>query len=126
MSRILLVDDDESFRKMLRITLGKMGHQVVEAPNGKEALKLFQDSPPDLVMTDLIMPEKEGLETIRELRRSNPMVKIIAMSGGGRVNPGDFLKVAKILGANTVLAKPFTNEELTAALRDVSGGTSRP
>ena len=98
MPKILLVDDDDSFRKMLRLTLTKMGYDVVEARDGKEALVLHHQLSPDLVLTDLIMPEKEGLETIEELRRVYPGIKIIAMSGGGRLSATNYLKVAKLMG----------------------------
>ena len=120
-SHILLVDDDELFRSMLRITLTKMGFTVLEARNGREALELFEQEPPEVVMTDLVMPETEGLEMIRELRRRDPHVKIIAMSGGGRVGATDYLKIAKALGANRVLAKPFSNEEMYFALTELLG-----
>jgi DNA-binding response OmpR family regulator len=119
MRRILLVDDDDSFRKMLRLTLVKLGYDVLEAGDGKEALRLIHEAPPDVVMTDLIMPEKEGLETIQALRRTHPSVKIIAMSGGGRINARDFLVVAKLFGAHRTLIKPFSNQEMTAALDEL-------
>lgn len=126
MPRILLVDDDDPFRKMLMLTLTKMGHHVMEARNGKEALKLFAHVAPDLVISDLIMPEKEGLETIGELRRKHPGVKIIAMSGGGRVSATDYLKIARALGADHVLAKPFSNDELKAAVAGLVAAMSAP
>ncbi|MFY9926104.1 MAG: response regulator [Opitutaceae bacterium] len=119
MKRILLVDDDDLFRRMLALILTKLGYEVREARNGKEAIKLFDDSAPDVVLTDLIMPEKEGLETIAELRQSHPQVKIIAMSGGGRVSAFDHLRVAKAMGADQILAKPFSNEAVAAALEMV-------
>src|SRR5689334_3792337 len=98
MSRILLVDDDESFRKMLRLTLAKLGYQVVEAADGREALQRQQTEPAAVMITDLIMPDMEGIETIQEFRSRYPAVKIIAMSGGGRVSATDFLKVAGVFG----------------------------
>jgi DNA-binding response OmpR family regulator len=119
MTRILLVDDDESFRRMLHLTLVRAGYDVVDAGDGNKALKLFRAQPPDLVLTDLIMPDREGLETIMELRSIQPDVKIIAMSGGGRSRPGDYLKVARQMGAARVLAKPFSNQELLDAVRAV-------
>ncbi len=104
---------------MLALILTKLGYEVREACNGKEAIKLFDDSAPDVVLTDLIMPEKEGLETIAEIRQSHPHVKIIAMSGGGRVSAVDHLRVAKAMGADQILAKPFSNEAVAAALEMV-------
>lgn len=120
MARILLVDDDEPLRKALRLTLVKMGHEVLEARNGYEALHLYAAEPPELVLTDIIMPEKEGLETIQELRRLNPSVKIIAMSGGGRGSGIDYLKVAKKMGVALTLNKPFSSEAMAAAIKEVT------
>jgi len=121
MPRILLVDDDDSFRKMLRLTLARMGHVVFEARNGREALRLYAQIPADVVMMDLVMPEKEGVETIEELRQKYPAVKIVAMSGGGRVSASDYLKIATAMGANRTLAKPFSNDELELTLQDLLG-----
>ena len=121
MPRILLVDDDDSFRKMLRLSLVRLGHEVVEARDGKEAVRLVREGPPDVMVTDLVMPEKEGLETIDEVRRQYPGLKIIAMSGGGRVNASDYLKIARAMGADQVLAKPFSIDEIAASLSSVLG-----
>jgi CheY-like chemotaxis protein len=119
MPKILLVDDDEPFRKMLHKTLERAGYQVQDAPNGKAALELYRQEPTDLIITDLVMPEKEGLETIMELRRLNPAVKIIAMSGGGRMNPEVNLVMAQRLGAKRTLAKPFSQQEILDAIARV-------
>jgi CheY-like chemotaxis protein len=116
--RILLVDDDPSFRPMLAETLSRLGHDVVTATNGDEALALFREDAIDLVITDLIMPEREGLDVIRTLRRRAPNLKIIAMSGGGRNSPVTYLEIAKRLGAATVLAKPFSTEQLKSAIAE--------
>ncbi len=121
MPRILLVDDDDSFRKMLRLSLVRLGHEVVEARDGKEAVRLVREGPPDVMVTDLVMPEKEGLETIDEVRRQYPGLEIIAMSGGGRVNASDYLKIARAMGADQVLAKPFSIDEIAASLSSVLG-----
>jgi DNA-binding response OmpR family regulator len=112
MPKILLVDDDVSVRGFVRIALTEMGHQVTEAGNGNEGLRSFERSPTDMVITDLVMPEQEGLETLAIYRKMHPGVKIIAMSGGGRGNASDYLKMAKIMGADLVLAKPFSIDEL--------------
>lgn len=117
MSRILLVDDDASFRAMLGITLRKMGHEVLEARDGKEALHLWEAEPPDCVITDLMMPDKDGLETIGAMRHQQPDVKIIAMSGGSRSSHMDYLPVAKRMGAICTLHKPFTPEALAEAIK---------
>jgi DNA-binding NtrC family response regulator len=112
MSDILLVDDDDQLRTMMRLVLQRAGHTVREASDGHEAMSLFRDRPGDLIVTDLVMPEKEGLAVILEMRRINSQVKIVAMSGGGRVNPDNYLEVAKKFGAGDVLRKPFSNQEL--------------
>ncbi|HLQ36671.1 MAG TPA: response regulator [Planctomycetota bacterium] len=116
MPHILIIEDDDSLRKMLRLTLAKMGHTVAEAQNGKEGLAIHGKAPADIVLTDLIMPEMEGLETIMRLRRTHPGVKIIAMSGGGRGKAIDYLQAAKWMGAAQVLAKPFSEKDLAAAI----------
>jgi CheY-like chemotaxis protein len=121
MPRILLVDDDESFRPMLHETLERFGYEVVVAVNGNEALDRYRERPADLVLTDVIMPEKEGLETIREIRREWPDAKIIAMSGGGRTTPENYLKMAQNMGAAKVLTKPFSNRDLLDAIEGVLG-----
>lgn len=119
--RILLVDDDEQFRKMLRKMLVRMGFEVIEARDGKEAIEIFQRDPVDLVMTDIIMPEKEGLETIGALKRKLPGVKIVAMSGGGRGSATDYLKVAMMMGADRTIPKPFSSENLETLLASLFG-----
>lgn len=122
MLRLLLIDDNAMLRKALRIALGQMGYAVTEAANGAEALARFREQPVPLVVTDIVMPEKEGLETVRELRALAPQVKIIAMSGGGTGAAGDYLRMAKILGADRVLQKPFSDDDLAAVIRELLGG----
>lgn len=122
MSRILLVDDDELLRSMLRIAIGKMGHTVVEAANGNEALARCTEEVPELVLTDIIMPEREGLETIGQMRQRYPKLRIIAMSGGSRLYASDVLKAAKLMGACDILEKPFTNQQLASALETALAG----
>ncbi len=121
MTRILVVDDDEPLRKVVFLSLRLMGHDVIEASNGRAALKLCEIEPPEIVLTDLVMPEKEGLETIRELRCTHPDVKIIAMSGGGRNNAQNYLDIALRMGAVCTLQKPFSHEQLAAAIAAASG-----
>ena len=117
MARILLVDDDEILREMLKISLERLGHTVVQAADGDEALRQCRAQAPDVVLTDLIMPGKEGLETIMELRKLLPKVPIIAMSGGGVNSPGGYLELAGRFGAVRVLSKPFGQPELAEAIR---------
>ena len=120
---ILVVDDDASFRGMLQSMLERQHHAVVVAQDGSEAMKRFREQPPDLVITDLIMPDKEGLETIREIRRGNADIRIIAMSGGGRVSPATYLSIALDMGADAVLAKPFSSQQLLDAIEAALAST---
>jgi CheY-like chemotaxis protein len=117
MQRILVIDDDEQMRALLRDILERAGYEVTEAQHGLEGLRLFRACPADLVVTDLIMPEKEGVETILELRAEFPEVPIIAVSGGGRNGPRDYLEIAARLGARRTVAKPFTRQEILAAVQ---------
>jgi two-component system, chemotaxis family, chemotaxis protein CheY len=118
-SLILVIDDEEPVRTVLRQMLEKDGYEVEEAPDGAVGLSLLQDHPIDLVITDLFMPEKEGIETMREVQKSFPQVKIIAMSGGGRMGKLDFLPMAESFGAQRTLAKPFERKELLETVRAV-------
>lgn len=126
MAQILLIDDDEAVRDMLRETLLHFGHSVIEARNGDEGLKLFSAAKPDLLITDIVMPEKEGLGLLLELRKQSPPVKVIAISGGGRAPGMDYLRIAQLLGAAKVLAKPFSNGALIAAVNELLGGDGAP
>jgi DNA-binding response OmpR family regulator len=121
MARILVIDDDVMLQVMLKEALTLLGHEVRQAFDGKEGARLCREAPPDLVLTDIMMPEQDGLQTIRELRRSCPEVKIIAMSGGSHVLPElDSLPFASKFGARQVLYKPFAHDELKAALSAVA------
>lgn len=121
MANILVVDDEELFRTTLCQMLEEAGHAVLEAANGEEALRIFDGSAVELVVTDIIMPEMEGIETIKELLQRNPKLEIIAISGGGRANIADYLEFAKKLGANSALSKPFRKEELLKAVNAALG-----
>ena len=112
MARILVVDDEELARFTIRDILETAGHEVVEAANGNEAIAFQKANPCDLMITDIIMPEKEGVATIIELKRDYPDLKIIAISGGGRTKNLDFLQLADEFGADKILAKPFLEDEL--------------
>ena len=126
MARILLIDDDDSVRSVLSKILAHYGHTVIEARNGNEGLELFKDARADLLITDIVMPEKEGLEVLMELRKIHPPVKIIAISGGGRFSAMDYLQTAKLMGATRVLEKPFTQEVLMTTINEllVDGGAN--
>lgn len=113
---VLLIDDDDRVRRTVSIMLKYLGHDVCEADNGVTGVSKFQEQVPDLVITDIIMPDKEGIETISEIKQLNPDMKIIAMSGGGRIKNTDFLKLASTIGATVTLSKPFDDEELAEAI----------
>jgi DNA-binding NtrC family response regulator len=119
MARILLIDDDDALRTVLRLTLTHLSHTVIEARNGKEGLDLFPQARADLVITDIVMPDVEGFAVLMALRKKDPPVKIIVMSGGGRVSATDYLRIATQLGATKVLAKPFSNAALVAAIDEL-------
>jgi CheY-like chemotaxis protein len=119
MARILVIDDDDHVRAVVRIGLESAGHQVLEASDGQLGLTAYAKHAPDLVLCDIFMADKEGLETIRDLRSKYGDVKIIAMSGGLHGGEIDFLPVAKKFGASLVLAKPFHMQNLMAAVDEL-------
>lgn len=122
MPRLILVEDDPQVRGMLSETLREEGYDVVEASNGKEAVTLFRESPAELVITDIIMPEQDGVETIHALRREFPDVKIIAISGGSANIRGDYLLgTANALGAIKTFNKPVDMNELLETVKNVVG-----
>ena len=118
MTKILLVDDDDAFAEMTQKVLTACGYAVVRARNGKEALQLYDPQTVSLVLTDLIMPEMDGMELIVKLEQLDPAVRVIAMSGGGRANPEAYLPLAERLGAVKTLAKPFPLETLRQAVAE--------
>ena len=120
MKQILIIDDDTQFRLMLRRILEKEGYEVFEAADGKQGLTCFRNTQTDLVITDIIMPEKEGVETIVALRKEYPSVKIIAISGGGRNAPGDYLTLAKKLGAHVTMEKPLNRNYLLEEVKHLT------
>ena len=112
MAQILIIDDDPSVRLTLRSALESVGHLVTEAADGNEGIEQFIADPTELVITDILMPNKEGLETIMKLRKIKQNLPIIAISGGGRIKAVDFLEAAKDLGADAVVKKPFHMADL--------------
>lgn len=122
MARILLVDDEAGARRVIRRMLESANHEVTEAPDGTDALKQFADGTFDLVIMDLIMPGKEGIETIIEMRRARPETRVLAISGGGQLKAEGLLDMAGALGATGTLTKPFTSTELAAAVAQVLTG----
>lgn len=121
MAKILVIDDSEDIRLLLHQALQSVGHSVVEAADGEEGIRSYREHRPDLVITDIVMPNKEGLETIMELRKEFPEVKIVAMSGGTRGMVISFLPAAKKLGADYTLPKPFDLAEMLAIVDDALG-----
>jgi DNA-binding response OmpR family regulator len=112
MHNILVVDDEDAIRGLINITLTNVGYSVLEAHNGKVASRLLAQDVPDLLITDLLMPEKEGIELIQEVRTHYPKLPIIAMSGAQTEKTGLYLQMAGSLGADYTLAKPFALAEL--------------
>jgi CheY-like chemotaxis protein len=108
MAGILLVEDDHDLRTMLKSSLQKGSHLIIEASDGKEALQKFKSLLIDLVITDLVMPEQDGIGLIMELKKIKPDIKVIAISGGGKAGPANYLSIAETLGADAVFAKPFS------------------
>jgi DNA-binding response OmpR family regulator len=117
--RVLVVEDDPSTQRALATILRQEGYTVIQARDGAEAIRLWRDSGADLVLMDLVMPDKDGIETIVELRASDPDIRIVAMSGGAGIdNPRiDLLGDAKMLGAMLTIDKPFTPAEVIAVVR---------
>ena len=119
MAKILIIDDDPSILTMLKKMLEKAGYEVDTASNGSEGLKKIESCPPDLLVTDIVMPEKEGLELICYLKGKNPGLKIVAISGGGRFNYEGYLTGAKLLGADLIFQKPLVHKEFVQAVSDL-------
>ncbi len=114
MAKVLLVDDEEMVRYALGKALRKAGHEVLEAADGVKVPSIIETEGADILVTDIIMPDQEGLGTIREVRGQYPRLPIVAMSGGGRMAGTDYLAMAKSLGADAILSKPFDKSELLA------------
>lgn len=112
MKKLLVIDDDEQFREFMRDALTDQGYEVILADNGSEGMRSATELSPDLVITDIVMPEKEGVEVLMELRTNDKNLPVIAMSGYNKGNADSYLKIAQKLGASAVLSKPFTISEL--------------
>lgn len=122
MHRILVIDDDFAVRELLRRTLEGAGYHVQVAADGEVGMRLFREDPTDLIIADIIMPGKQGIDTIAELKRDFPHVGIIAISGGGkRIGPYSYLMLAKQWGAEKVFNKPLKRNELLEAVHELLG-----
>jgi CheY-like chemotaxis protein len=119
MARILIIDDESLVRDTLCQYLEAAGHELFVAENGKQGLEVFQSRKPDLVISDVHMPTKEGISTLVELRRISPRAKIILMSGGARSGKTDYLELAQRLGAAAVLRKPFRRAPVMELVRKI-------
>ena len=115
MALVLVIDDAVVMRDLVRRMLAQTSHSIIEAEDGEAGLTLFSRHRPDVVITDLFMPNKEGIETIRDIRRTKGNTKIIAMSGGA-TQGDEYLTAAKELGADAVLPKPFGRRDLLALI----------
>jgi CheY-like chemotaxis protein len=116
MTHILVIDDELSIRTLIRQVLEDEGYHISEADDGEQGLIMLRNTPVDLIVTDIFMPNKEGIETIRTMRQQFPHIKILAISGGGTRMMSDTLPAARQFGAHHTLAKPFTPEELLDAV----------
>src|SRR5260221_494042 len=116
MAKILLIDDDATVRMTIMHLLEEAGHLVLWAVDGRQGMAVFRGWQPDLVITDIIMPDQEGIQTITEMRAAKRDMKIIAVSGGGRIGNTDFLKIAQVLGAMAAVPKPFDPDFLLAVV----------
>lgn len=119
MASVLIIDDDTSIRRVLRKALERAGHQVDEAGDGAEGMQRYRTAPADLVITDLFMPDQDGIETIQQLRDEFPASRILAISGGAVGGTAGTLTDAMLFGANATLAKPFTIQQLTRAVAEL-------
>ena len=119
MSRILIIDDNPDVLNALHHVLAEEGHDVAYAPTSAEGIRLHHENPFDLILTDIVMPDKEGISTIIELRKEFPRLRIIAMSGGGDFEPYGYLDIARRVGADRTIPKPFSRQELLEAVNDV-------
>jgi CheY-like chemotaxis protein len=119
MAKIIVIDDEPYILLLLKKMLEKEGYQVDMATNGVEGIELYHKHGADLIITDIVMPEKEGLETIINLKAENPSLKVIAISGGGRVDSREYLHSAQLLGAEKIFQKPFKKDEIVQAVREL-------
>ena len=119
MSRILIIDDDPDIRRLLKGALERSHHEILEAANGIEGMRQWREGNPDLVITDLVMPKKDGLDTLFEMVSLDPRVKVIAMTGGNWREAVDRLHDARLFGAVRTVAKPFTLSEMLRVVGEV-------
>lgn len=120
MVRILVVDDEESVRDMVKAMIEPAGYDVIEAGNGAEACDACKEAPVDLIITDIVMPEKNGIDLIMDVKKEYPDIPVIAISGGGGITGRyDYLEIAKLVGAENILKKPFAMADLRSAVDNI-------
>jgi CheY-like chemotaxis protein len=122
---ILIIDDDAAVSRTLSLILTRAGYQVSTVTSGRKGLEMLSEGRFDLVLTDIIMPELDGIEAIRRIRTDHPGLRIIAMSGGGQIDKADFLHMAEALGADRVLEKPVRSERLLELVGSVMANPPR-
>lgn len=122
MAHILVIDDDPVLRRVITLALEGGGHTVLRCENGRKAVDFLQHQPADLLITDIIMPEMDGVETVRAVRKISPDLPILAISGGGSFDPKDYLGLAQTFGATAVMPKPFRPADLVALVGKLLAG----
>ena len=125
MAHILVIDDDPVLRRVITLALEAAGHTVLRCENGRKAVDFLAHDHTDLLITDIIMPEMDGVETVRAARRLAPSLPILAISGGGSFAPDDYLGMARAFGATDVLPKPFHPPDLVARVAQLLAGPVR-
>ena len=126
MAHILIIDDEPLMRTMLRDIFERQGHSVQEAPDGRAGLALWRQNPADVVLTDIFMPEKDGIEVILEIKRSRSETKIAVMTGGGQTRQLEMVPAAMILGADRAIQKPFDRKAILALIGNLLGERASP
>ncbi|HVN59485.1 MAG TPA: response regulator [Bacteroidales bacterium] len=125
MAGILIVEDDNDLREMLKVSLLRRKYTVLESSNGKEAILKLKPALIDLVITDIIMPDEDGLKVIMKFREIKPSIKIIAISGGGKAGPANYLSMARALGADEIFPKPFSINALLSKVDEIIEGINK-
>jgi len=123
MPKVLLIDDDPTILKVYSQFLAGLGHEVMQADDGRAGLRLMQQNRPDLIITDIVMPEMDGLEILMKIRSDHDDIPVIAISGGLRALPVSFLQQAKLFGARYVFEKPVSLDELKDAVQELTGAS---